>query len=255
MDRRPLKRQSERYQIEKNLVGMSKVAQKPTAKNSGGQPEELAQPGINPAQQNRSRANFAALIRAGREELNEKSLSQVRIEDLVHRAGTSVGAFYNRFTNKEAFFSAIQTITVNEVFEVLETEITRIAEIEGDESMLEELAGVWVHAYRNHKPIYIASARHVALNRNAWDPFRKLGQAATALVVENIGPRLRSSGVQEADRLVQEALQIVNGTLLNSVLNNPGPVSIGDPKMVVNVSKILKCFLANDECGGPDVKT
>ena len=200
-------------------------------------------PGIHPAQQSRSKANFAALISAGQRELNDKSLSGMRIEDVVLLAGTSVGAFYSRFKNKEAFFSAIQAITVAEVFQILETEIARVASISDDESMIDGLADTWVHVYRKHNPVYIASARHVAVNREAWKPFQKLGHAAAALVLEQIGPRLKASGVQDIERVVPAALQVVNGALLNSVLNNPGPVSIEDPQMAKNMAKVLKCFL------------
>jgi AcrR family transcriptional regulator len=232
---------------------MTKLSPNPDALNADVYPKDFAMVGINPAQQNRSRANFAALIRAGQDELNDKSLSEMRIEDVVQRAGTSVGAFYSRFTNKEAFFSAIQTITVKDVFRVLEIEISRIAEIEDEERMIKELAETWVDAYRRHIPIYIASARHVAVNREAWVPFRKLGQHASALVVKYIGPRLRMRGVQATEQLIPETLQFINGTLMNSVLNDPGPVSIGDPKMIVNITKFLNCFFSADDCEDPTV--
>jgi AcrR family transcriptional regulator len=65
--------------------------------------------GVTPHQQARSEATFQAFIAAGRKALKDKTFDQMAIGDIARAAGLSVGAFYGRFENKEAFFSRSKT--------------------------------------------------------------------------------------------------------------------------------------------------
>ena len=58
--------------------------------------------------QERSRATHARLLRAGAELLEEKSFDDVTIQESVARAGSSVGAFYARFRDKEGLLEALR---------------------------------------------------------------------------------------------------------------------------------------------------
>ena len=204
--------------------------------------------GVKPAQQDRSKAAFAALVLAGERLLESKSLSELRIEDVVRAADVSVGAFYSRFENKEAFFSAIQLKVVSEVFDTAKNEILRIAATKDDAVLADELAELLVRVYRQHQSVYIASARYVAVNGEAWHPFRELGHRVAAFLVKHLGSRLAAGSDEAPEVLVPMTLQVVNGTLLNAVLNNPGPVSIDDPRMKKNIARVMRCFFSLN-CG------
>ena len=55
-----------------------------------------------PPRQARSRATLDRLLDATAAVLAEKPFDEASIAEIVHRAGTSVGAFYGRFSNKDS---------------------------------------------------------------------------------------------------------------------------------------------------------
>src|SRR5579864_273792 len=67
---------------------------------------ELTVPGL-PAKQARSRVTRDRLLAAGRQLLDRGAFEATSIADIAGTAGCSVGAFYHRFADKEAFFAAL----------------------------------------------------------------------------------------------------------------------------------------------------
>ena len=61
---------------------------------------------VRPAKQARSRETRDRLLAVGRELLDRGGFEETHIADIVRDAGCSVGAFYQRFPDKEAFFTA-----------------------------------------------------------------------------------------------------------------------------------------------------
>ena len=62
---------------------------------------------VLPAKQARSRRTRDRLLAAGRELLNRGAFDATSINDVARDAGCSVGAFYQRFPDKEAFFTVV----------------------------------------------------------------------------------------------------------------------------------------------------
>ena len=71
-------------------------------------------PGILPTQQRRSQETTVALLEAAAVMLRERSLDELSIEDLCKRVGVTIGAFYGRFESKDAFFSALMSLAVQQ---------------------------------------------------------------------------------------------------------------------------------------------
>src|SRR5512137_66146 len=70
-----------------------------------GSPKTLAAP--LPAKQARSRKTRDALIAAGWKLLARHAWDDVTISDIVKAAGVSVGSFYTRFADKDAYFESL----------------------------------------------------------------------------------------------------------------------------------------------------
>ena len=200
-------------------------------------------PGVTPVRQSRSEATFHALIKAGRRALDAKSFDEMTIEDIARAAKTSVGTFYGRFANKEAFFAAIQEITVEDVEERLEAQLTQ-PEIEraSDAKFLEAIARLSVAVFRAHRGLYIASFKHSSARPGAWSPIRRLGHKASGLFAARLAPRLKRLGKPASEREIRIGLQFMNGLLVNAVLNDPGPLSLDDKEIVTYISRFLCAF-------------
>lgn len=203
--------------------------------------------GVTPTQQLRSEKTYHALIQAGRDALEEKGLDAVTISELARSAGASVGAFYGRFENKEAFFFAIQEITIAEIGADLRAYFAQ-PDIEAADNaeFLKAIADCWVRVFRTHRGLYIAAAKHSSALPGAWTPFKRLGWNSAALVVEKLSPRLKKRGISDPEREIRVALQFVNSLLVNATLNDPGPIRLDDKDMEENITRFLCSFFHID---------
>lgn len=64
--------------------------------------------GLKEPQQDRSRRTLERMLDAAVDLMNEGTFEKARVTEVVRRAGCSVGAFYARFSGKEALFLAAQ---------------------------------------------------------------------------------------------------------------------------------------------------
>src|ERR1700733_13494049 len=71
--------------------------------------------GVLPASQDRSRARQAELITTGMRLLESRDFQSLSIAELASATGFSVGSFYARFEDKDAFFAAIQATALDQV--------------------------------------------------------------------------------------------------------------------------------------------
>lgn len=206
-------------------------------------PSSLRLEGVTPARQARSQATFRALIVAGRKALEQKNFDAVTIEEIAQAAGASVGAFYGRFANKEAFFAAIQEITVSDV----EAQLRRLLadrKVGAAENavFMRSITRFWVNIYRKNRGLYLAAFKHSSSLPGAWTPFKRLGWTCAGLVCAALLPRLKADGRRISEKDVRAAFQFVNGLLVNAVVNDPGPISLDYPEMEDMVERFFCSF-------------
>ena len=215
----------------------------PAATGEGPYPIDdfLARQEVTPARQARSEATFRSLLQEGRRALDHGSLEKISISEVCRRAGTSVGAFYGRFENKEIFFTAIQQFAIGVVWDEMQRMLN---ELDGRDApaaeFLEAIAKFWVHIYRENRGIYLAAFKHASARPGAWTPFKKLGWSGSALIAKRLAGRL-PGGSDEL--LVRQAMQFVNGLLVNATINDPGPIQLDDPGMHEHVRHFLCLYL------------
>jgi AcrR family transcriptional regulator len=207
-------------------------------------------PGVTPARQARSEATFLALIKAGRKALDAKSFDQMTIEEIARAAKASVGAFYGRFADKEAFFSAIQEITVADIEAELAAQLAQPkVEAANDAEFLAVIARLTVGVFRRHRGLYVASFKHSSTRPGAWSPIRHLGFNASGLFAARLAPRLRRLGKPASEREIRTGFQFMNGLLVNAVLNDPGPLSLDDRDMETTIARFLCSYFGVDGAG------
>ncbi len=215
-------------------------------------PKRIAQvdlPGVTPSRQQRSRATTAALLAAGAELLRTKSLAELSISDLCAHIGATVGAFYSRFESKEAYFHALLALTLRDGREQLL--LVPAAPVSGglDEQCNLLVRGVvlWM---RRHKGVLRAALVRSEHGANNWTGFKDLAQAlsdrAAVILLPAVhgGPSRRGrAGTAEERRTVGFGVQVVLGTLVNAILNDPGPLSIDDDEISDRLGACLRLVL------------
>ncbi len=183
--------------------------------------------GLKPAHQKRSRDLVAKLLTGGLELLKSHDFDTLSIERLCAHMDVTIGSFYARFETKDAFVLTMQRLVVEQA-----REWSTQNYVEGrvpNDSLAHLLA--WfvkgtVHWYRKHEGFVRASIRRSASDPAAWTPIRELGQMQSDLMLPHIRLMLRSKPSAEQEDAIRFAFQMMNGTLNNMVLINPGPFSI-----------------------------
>ena len=201
-------------------------------------------PGVTPSRQKRSRETTAALLKAGAEMLRTRSLAELSIEALCTKVGATVGAFYSRFESKEAYFNALIELAARDgasgLARMIENEQTAGGSLAGLCRLLVRGVIGWI---RNHEGVLRAALQHDDTRPSRWTPFKGLARAATDHATPPL-LRIMGKGREAAKtRAIAFGFQVVLGTLVNAILNDPGPLSIQDREMEVRLGHCLLLLL------------
>jgi AcrR family transcriptional regulator len=197
-------------------------------------------PGVTPSRQKRSREMTAALLQAGAYMLRTRSLAELSIEALCTNVGATVGAFYSRFESKDAYFNALIELAARDGERRL-SGITGSAQLK--DTGLAERCRLLVHGIigwiRNHEGVLRAALQHDDTRPDRWSIFKGLARAATARATPPLLHVMGRGRAAAKSRGIAFSFQVVLGTLVNAVLNDPGPLSIHDDEMEVRLSGCL----------------
>jgi AcrR family transcriptional regulator len=209
-------------------------------------------PGVTPSRQKRSRETTRALLQAGSGLLRTRSLGELSIETLCAEVGATVGAFYSRFESKEAYFNTLVELAARDGER-------RLAEI-GQEIVLKEarladlsrflVRGIvgWIHL---HEGVLRAALQHDDTRPDKWTTFKGLARATTARATPLLLPAMGKGRKAAKTRTIAFGLQVVLGTLVNAILNDPGPLSLHDREMETRLSRCLLLLLEAGMTAGP----
>ncbi len=194
--------------------------------------EDVDLPGVTPSRQQRSRETTAALLQAGAGLLRTHSLAELSIETLCKQVGATVGAFYSRFESKEAYFSALIALTARDGERALGgmtgAESLKSAGLAEACTLLVRGITGWI---RDHEGVLRAALQHGDTRPDKWTPFKGLAQAVTKRATPLLLPAMGKGGKAAKTRAIAFGFQVVLGTLVNAILNDPGPISIRDGEM------------------------
>jgi len=209
-------------------------------------------PGVSPSRQKRSRETTLALLQAGAEMLRSRSLAELSIEALCAQVGATVGAFYSRFDSKEAYFNALLALAARDGDARLSAMAENGAlESAGLEKTCRQIVGGIIRWMRDHEGVLRAALQHDNTRPDRWTTFKGLAQAAvthvTPLLLQAMGKGRRAAKT----RSIAFGCQVILGTLVNAILNDPGPLSIHDKEMEVRLSGCLLLLLQADADAKP----
>ena len=190
-------------------------------------------PGILPTQQRRSQETTVALLEAAAVMLHERSLDELSIEDLCKRVGVTIGAFYGRFENRDAFFSALMSLAATKALAAVRA---AVADEDNPGTGLEEacrrIVEVAVNVVRRNVGVVRAASQYESIYPERWGTIRTTGSAMVDLAKPLLLARMGRGRVAAKERSIGFAFQMMFGTLINAVLHKPKLVSLDEPEMV-----------------------
>lgn len=199
-------------------------------------------PGVAPSRQKRSRKTTLALLRAGADMLRTRSLAELSIEALCTEVGATVGAFYSRFESKEAYFNALMALAARDGEQRLgdmrrpspDTDLDKLCHI--------IVSGI-IALMRNHEGVLRAALQHDDTRPDKWTPFKALAKATTMSATPLLLPAMGKGRNAAKTRTIAFGFQVVLGTLVNAILNDPGPLSLGSKEMETRLAGCLLLLL------------
>lgn len=183
--------------------------------------EDLAGTGIFPARQKRSVAMRDAYVRAGIELLNASRLRDLRVPDLAAHCGYSVGGFYTRFHDKDAFFRALQmaVMAAHRRTAAARFDPDRLAALPFADA-LDDIVNVMVEIFTGpSRGVLRESLLRISEPDDPWAPMRETRELMIGLILEGLAtraPTLDSATTRE--RLIF-GFQVIIGTLQNDLVN------------------------------------
>ena len=180
--------------------------------------------GVHPSKQPRSLAKRNALIAAGLRLLRTMSFDEMTIGHVAQEAACSVGTFYARFQDKEAFLILLQeslfSAQVDDARQQLRPDDWKDANAE---KTIEACVRFVIETFRGDaEGVLRAALAHSAAKSEIWEPARRSGRELVEIIISLLSPKLGGS----ADDQIRLALQMLYGTLVNMILHEPGPLSL-----------------------------
>lgn len=208
---------------------------------------DLNFPGVLPSRQKRSRETTAALLRAGAEMLRTHRLEDLSIEALCAEINVTVGAFYSRFESKDAYFNALLSLTGHDgaLMRSRMMHDQALAEL-SLEALCDVLVEGIVSWMRNHEGVLRAALQRGDSREAKWSTFKDLARngvvVATPALLRAMGPGQRTAKT----RTIGFGFQVIFGTLVNAILNDPGPLSLHDKEISVRLSQCFQLLIKTE---------
>lgn len=195
--------------------------------------------GSLPAVQLRSEQTRDKLIAAGYDLCVERPLPEISVADIAERAGVSVGAFYRRFENKEAFEAALVNAALQQGREVY-VELFKNAGQMSHDALGAKLMATIMKRYLRFAPIYRS-----AIIKSFIDPQFMFAKQHARFIMDlflkwaetKLGRPLRA---WEANR-IKMTFQALFGTIANALAGRPGPIMIEEKAFSRELTFLFLC--------------
>ena len=202
---------------------------------------------VLPAKQARSRLTRDRLLAAGRELLDRGAFEATSIADIARDAGCSVGAFYQRLADKEAFF----TVVVETVLADIAADAQRFATAESvaqasPEIALAQCVGYWVETFRRYRGLFRTVLKKTLHSEKTWDPVREMGLVSVEPFIAMLAAKW---GKVDGDAFHYRAVagfQIVFGVMLNASLHRTVLLNLDSGELVAWANEILRHCLFDE---------
>jgi AcrR family transcriptional regulator len=203
-----------------------------------------------PAYQNRSRAQRDRLLKAGERVFAEHGFWQAHVADIARRAECSVGSFYRRFQDKEAFFFALQTYMAERSEANIATFFSDPAcETDPLDVVLTRLVSNSARTMSRIEGYFRALFELSLRGKEVWPSMRRLEEFEAQQLLDLLARRgiEAEPGFRERAQL---AVRMMHGQLISQLLHGPGPFETGDPRLAEELALLLLRYLGLEKDAG-----
>ncbi len=216
-------------------------------KTAGGGARTVAAP--RPPRQLRSEESLAKMIRAGRELIEQHAnLDLVLIGDVIRIAGTSIGAFYGRFQDKEAFLAAVLDAAVAEAQAQADNLMWQDAVwTEGSASeIVAAMVNFYIDACRQNQGMFRAVLRDFSPDAPKSHPLHVMSHHLHAVFVPALARKMQAQPGEDLELEIRIVMQMLIGTFSLMMLADPGPLRLEDEAVKPKLAEMMRRQLRLD---------
>jgi AcrR family transcriptional regulator len=195
--------------------------------------------GVRPTKQSRGRRTRDRLLSAGLKLVASHEFDSMLVADIARAADCSVGAFYLRFRDKDAFFRALVAHYVAESRATAEA----LFAAHPDDRLINALVLATGERFRRFGGLLRSAIRKRMEDPTIWDPIRRNGHAIAGGCIAWLAARYGRPLSADEEIRVRFAFQVLYGTLNNALVNEPGPLAIEDPAFLVQLERAFRLVL------------
>lgn len=195
------------------------------------------------AVQPRAQATRDSLLAAGRHLLSTRDFDDVSIAELAAANSLSVGSFYGRFRDKEAFFAVLQRQVTAEWLQQADA-LLRQRAWRSAPRLVQALCRLAIDTFRRDAGFFRAALKHASTQPESWTPVKQAGLAVATRFESALAPLLTQLPPAERGLRIRFAVQALYGTGVNAVLNDPGPLHLADPALEREMARMMGLYLS-----------
>ncbi len=193
--------------------------------------------------QKRSQKTYEALIATAFKLLEKREFDDISVAELTQKAGYSVGAFYARFKSKDELFDAMVVSHIEDRRAARKRQFA----VTPDTTLIRELMAETVNYYWARRRFWRAALIRSIRDLDFWEPLRKLGHELADMMIERISARAKRPLTEAEQTDVRFAVQLVLGTINNTIINRPGPIFMEQALFVDNLARAFRLVSGYDE--------
>ncbi|MCU9840344.1 TetR/AcrR family transcriptional regulator [Ruegeria sp. WL0004] len=202
-------------------------------------------PGVLPARQARSRRIRDAYIEAGIKLLNSMRFNDLKVSDLAQDCGQSVGSFYTRFEDKEAYFRALRAAAINLCNLEIHARIggDKLYEMEPEEA-LDELVDLMADLFTGPvRGVLRESLLRILEPDDPWAPMRDSAREIMRNYRRACGTQFPAFDQAETQTRLSFCFQLVVGALQNDLVNDYHVFSTKDQSLRSGLKEVVRSYM------------
>lgn len=202
---------------------------------------------VLPAKQARSRRTRDRLLTAGRELLNRGAFDATSINDVARDAGCSVGAFYQRFPDKEAFFTVVIETVLADIALDAKRFVTdeRLAEA-SVEVAIAQTVRYWTQVFRRYRGLFRTMMKKTLHSEDAWNPIREMGPVSVEPFIAMLAAKCGQAHAGSLYYRGVAGFQILFGVMLNASLHRTVLLNLDSDELIAWGAEILRHCLFDE---------
>ncbi|MDB4223857.1 hypothetical protein N9850_08790 [Granulosicoccus sp.] len=202
-------------------------------------------PGVFSARQKRSVRIRDSFIVVGVDALNQKRLDDLTISELSRSSGNSVGGFYTRFKDKNAYFRALRVFTLHSLEKDHIADFATLAqsglpELDLLDALVDLMVDIFTSRYRG---VLRETLLKILDSEDPWAPMRESAVNIVNIVQANLDESFTGQSIEIEQTRLRFCFQMIVGVLQNDLVNDYHVHTTRDDSIRLALKDVVRAYM------------